>query len=719
MLAAAAVLALSPAFAASGRVTVSLDGTWEVDESIAGDAIPAAFRHRGPVPGLANLSQPAFADVDLFDSHELLRHPWVKSSKATPEALAAPVGVPRQNRNYFWYRTSFRAPEKKQVAILKINKAQFGTAVWLNGRKIGEHLGCFSAGYFDLTEAMDWSGANRLVVRIGAHPAALPATAPAGTDLEKLKWTPGIYDSVSVLLSDSPVIRTVQVAPRIRSSEIVVQTVIRNYSARPVTFELVQRARTWKEGRIVAESRMPIVSLKAGEEKTWTQTLRIPNATLWSPENPFLYQLESSTGADHVLNRFGMREFRFDSATKRAYLNDQVYFMRGSNVTLHRFFEDPRCGNLPWREEWVRKLLVELPKRMHWNSFRFCIGPVPDRWLEIADEAGLLIQNEFFIWPYHDSWDTGEVVQQFGEWMRDNWNHPSVVIWDAQNETVSPIFAEKIIPSVRPLDLSNRPWENGWSLPEGPDDPVEQHPYLTSGRLDLTTLERGNGAISGARVPGHAQIINEYEWLWLNRDGTPTTLTEKVYAAAIGANATPEQRFEEYAYSLAAITEYWRAHRNMAGVMYFTFLTASFPGAFTSDNFRDVEKLELEPRFANYMEQAFKPLGVYVNFFQPSLKAGAKRTFRIIVINDENEAARGKLALIVEGAGGKEAARQEIPLYVQPNGQQIYDIALALPSEAGKYVLKAVASSDGKSAAEGTISRRRLTLTGADAPEAK
>jgi hypothetical protein len=43
---------------------------------------------------------------------------------------------------------------------------------------------------------------------------------------------------------------------------------------------------------------------------------------------------------------------------------------------------------LPWDEAWVRKLLVDIPHRMHWNYFRFCIGPVPDRWLEICDEAG-------------------------------------------------------------------------------------------------------------------------------------------------------------------------------------------------------------------------------------------------------------------------------------------------------------------------------------------
>ena len=60
--------------------------------------------------------------------------------------------------------------------------------------------------------------------------------------------------------------------------------------------------------------------------------------------------------------RFGMREFRFDTATKRAYLNGHVYFMRGSNITLHRFFEDPKSGTLPWDEAWVRKLLVEIPQ---------------------------------------------------------------------------------------------------------------------------------------------------------------------------------------------------------------------------------------------------------------------------------------------------------------------------------------------------------------------
>ncbi len=47
---------------------------------------------------------------------------------------------------------------------------------------------------------------------------------PSDMDFEKTRWTPGLYDSIAVLLSDNPVIASVQVAPRIAPSEIVIQT---------------------------------------------------------------------------------------------------------------------------------------------------------------------------------------------------------------------------------------------------------------------------------------------------------------------------------------------------------------------------------------------------------------------------------------------------------------------------------------------------------------
>jgi hypothetical protein len=52
---------------------------------------------------------------------------------------------------------------------------------------------------------------------------------------------------------------------------------------------------------------------------------------------------------------------------------------------------------------------------------------VPDKWFEIADEAGLLIQNEFFIWTgraswtgkHERKWGTAELIRQYKDWMRE------------------------------------------------------------------------------------------------------------------------------------------------------------------------------------------------------------------------------------------------------------------------------------------------------------
>ncbi len=714
---AALFATLVPPLAAQ-RITISLDGDWQVTGSVVPGPVPESYGHTAPVPGLANLARPEFPDVDRFESRGYLEN-LMRRGAIPKTSLPAGAGIARQERNYFWYRKTFRLPDKREIVTLKVNKAQFGTAVWLNKTPVGEHLGCFTAGYFDLTGAIDWQGENELVIRIGAHPGVLPSSVPSGTDFEKTKWTPGIYDSVSLLLRNGPLIESVQVAPKIDPPAIVVQTRVRN-PGQPRELTITQDIGEWRGENTVAEAAPLRLRLAAGEERVITQTIPIPNAKLWTPETPHLYVLRSGTPGDNTRTRFGVREFRFDTATRRAYLNGEVYFLRGSNITLHRFFEDPECGRLPWDEKWVRKLLVEIPKKLHWNSFRFCIGPVPDRWLAIADETGLLIQHEFFVWTgrgnFPQEWDVNEMIRQYGEWVRDSWNHPSVVIWDANNETEADVFAERIIPAVRGLDLSNRPWENGYGLPAGPDDPVEDHPYLfsrvQSGRepgFEMTDLERGTGekSVNSAHPTAHAAIVNEYGWLWLNRNGSPTLLTDNIYRKLVGENATAEERFEAGAYHLAGLTEYWRAHRQFAGILHFVYLTASFPGVFTSDHFTDVKTLELEPRFLDYVGQAFRPLGVYLNFWQPALAAGEERRFAVMLVNDGNRPRRGLLSLTLEDSAGGRAARQETRFEIPALGQVTYALPMTIPDGEGNHLLTASAvPEDG----DPTISRRKVVL---------
>ena len=74
------------------------------------------------------------------------------------------------------------------------------------------------------------------MIRVGAHPGVLPSNVSAGSDFEKVRWTPGIYDDVSVLLSGNPVIETIQVAPRISPKSITIEVRLRNYGTQPVRF---------------------------------------------------------------------------------------------------------------------------------------------------------------------------------------------------------------------------------------------------------------------------------------------------------------------------------------------------------------------------------------------------------------------------------------------------------------------------------------------------
>ncbi len=717
--------AIFPTAFAAERKTIFLNGSWDIEDSKDSEKIPSVWGHKAPVPGLAHSAQPGFPNVDEFDSRMLIQN-RVGNGKLPENALVSNAGVEHQGRNWFWYRRTFDVPALRQVAVLRINKVQFGAAVWLNGIKIGEHLPCFTAAIFDVSRAIR-KGRNEVIIRVGAHPGVLPPTVSPGTDFEKIRWTPGIYDDVSIALSESPHIESVQVAPRIKDSSIVVQTSLRNFGTDTVSFALTQRVHAWKSDATVAKSPVQRMTLSPGETKVVLQTVPVPGARLWSPESPNLYVLETGTGGDTATTRFGMREFRFDTATKRAYLNGRVYFMRGSNITLHRFFEDPLSGTLPWDEAWVRKLLVDIPHQMHWNSFRFCIGPVPDRWLDIADEAGLLIQNEYFVWTgnaWHGAenqvhFNTDEIIEEYKEWMRDNWNHPSVAIWDANNETWDPAFGEKIIPAVRALDLSNRPWENSYNPPEGPNDPVEDHPYEFQSMADggppfsMTTLENPGGLTPGAHS-GHALILNEYGWLWLNRDGTPTELTKNLYPALLGKDATAEQRLALNAYLLAGITEYWRAYRNYAGVLHFVYLTSSDPAGYTSDHFRDLQKLELHSDFRDYMSNAFAPVGVYLSFWQPTTESGTLRSLPVMLVNDEYRDVEGTLTLALDNVQGEQVAAQSEKFTIAPLGQRTIYNNFKFPQTTGDFLLRAIIryAENGKEAS--AQSRRHVKLVVSD-----
>ena len=690
------------------RTVISLNGEWEIEDGIEPDAIPETFEHTVQVPGMVNQSVPAFQDVDQFDGLDYLQNGFVRAQIKEVNVDTVKVGIPHQERKYFWYRKEFEVENKKDLVVLRINKAQFGTSVWVNGEKVGSHLGCFTSGKFDITDLVKKNGRNELIVRIGAHPGALPDWAPSGSDYEKPKWTPGIYDEVSVISSGYPFIENVQVAPDIYNSTIIVQSRIVN-KGEPKVLKLDYTLEGFKFDFQETDNDMEALLINDNDTIVVLDTILISEARLWSPEEPNLYNLRVTTDGDDLSTRFGMREFRFDTKTKLAYLNGKPYYLRGSNITLHRFFDDDSCRLQPWDENWVRRLLVSWPRKFNWNAFRFCIGPVPDMWLDIADETGLIIQNEFFIWQYHSNWDSTELKNQIVEWMEDNWNHPSVAWWDICNETNTE-YLRDIIKEVRHFDLSDRAWDNGYGLPVGPDDPVEDHHYNIAWNGWEYTEYSGKVAPKTTNSPhptAHACVLNEYGWLWLNRDGSPTILSKRVYDS-IAPGATNKQRIELAAYLLALETEYFRAHRNYAGVLHFTFLTGNFNNVITGDLFDDIDKLTIHPAYESYFVQVFKPLGLYINYSKSQEEPGKEITIPVMMVNDEYKDLNGDLDLMIKGFDGSIIAYKSSKFSVESLGAMTYSYNLTTPKIPGMYWLEAKSlCTDGR---ETTISKRKMIV---------
>ena len=670
----------------SPRRVIDLNGTWQVAEGVM-DSIPKQFEHTVPVPGLIDMAKPAFAEV----------------------------GKKSDKRQAFWYRRTFTVDGSiPATAILKVHKARYGTKVWLNGQVAGEHLPCFTPALLNVKQYVKGSGQeNELVIRVGADRESRPTDVPSGWDFEKYLYIPGIYDSVELILTGEPFINNIQVVPDISSGKVRVVAELRrsgDSGANTVTCEITEA----KSGKLVGTLRQ--LPIPPTPSPTLSVEVPIQDCQLWSPENPFLYRLKVSTGGDTAETRFGMRSFRFDAATGRAILNGKPYFMRGTNVCAYRFFEDAERGDKPWRAEWVRRLHQQF-KSMHWNSIRYCIGFPPEVWYDIADEVGFLIQDEFPIWllgKAPENPTAEKIIPEYTEWMRERWNHPCVVIWDAQNESQTPETGKALM-AVRRLDLSDRPWDNGWSEPQTAEDCVEAHPYLMSG---LFNASWGNAkfksladmvTVSGVPSLQQAQrkikvpiIINEYAWLWLNRDGTPTCLTDKVYQALLGPNSTVEQRRVLYARLLAAKTEFWRAHRECAGVLHFCGLGYSRAGdkprpegGATSDHFIDLEKLTFEPNFEKYIRDAFAPVGLMLDYWGQDLLAGQEQEIKVYVINDRHEDRAGMLQLrLVQG--DRTAASQDKPYAVAALGREILSFKLPVPAGPGEYTLIAELNAAGQ-----------------------
>ncbi len=481
-------------------------------------------------------------------------------------------------------------------------------------------------------------------------------------------------------------------------------------------------------GRQVAGPFITTAGLKRDNITGLALDMPISAVHAWTPEDPFLYTVtvtlkdRSGTVSDRVEKTFGMRDF--GRRGKHFTLNGEETILRGTNITLHRFFEDPQCRALPWDREWVRRLMAEIPKKLDWNAMRVCVGTCPDFWYDIADSCGLMLQNEWLYWQNH-GWDE-ETRTEYTDWVWSDGSHPSIVIWDAINENWDDYIGNSLIPELKKLDPT-RIWDAGYMTAEHMqlDEMDEPHPYqayshhddfvqnirkepYNLGRLDLWPTDFRSFLNSSS-----AQLVNEYGWIWLWRDGRPAKLTTNGYNYYAGPDATPEERRELQAYWLQAETEWLRAERSFAGVLAFCYLTNDL--GFTGDWFLNpVAKLEPSVTL-KWFRHCFAPVAVFLDLTDqrwmkhvPPLEPGGRLVVNLVGVNDLGTDVSGAVKVRLLDSAGQEVISQDLSMTIPQRYRENRAVLLDLPKQPGGYLLLAEFTPEGRK--EPVISRRYIKV---------
>ena len=715
------------AWADDGRTTISLNGEWDFDQTELAFP-PRKYTRKIPVPGLVHLARPKISQYEKFfkkpDGVELVEQFNFLERDYTPM--------------YNWYKRKVFIDEKfkDEQLFLTIKKSQYVTRVFVNRHEVGASMECYTPMDFNITSAVKYGSDNEILIQVGDR-AWLPSEAAGGTDKEKVHYLPGIWDDVFITATGKMRVDKVLFLPSLAKGLVTVKTLVRSLYPPQMLYgdkmkdsckiEYCVKEKT--TGRIVGKKMIEGEAKR--DNRTYFETsISLDNPKAWTPDSPFLYEGEVSVyDQDELVDRysvnFGMRDF--SRKGKFFTLNGDKFYLRGSNITLQRFFEDPDCQALAWDREWVKKLMVDLPKSIDWNAMRICVGIVPDFWYDLCDEYGIVLQNEWLYWQNH-GWDE-QVRKEYTNWVWSDGNHPSIVIWDAINENWDSYIGNTLIPKLKELDPT-RIWDAGYMTSDqmGTNDEMDEpHPYraltlMHSSELNdyfknnpynLGALHENWVGFSSILDAGVPQLVNEYGWIWLWRDGRPSKLTLNNYNYYLGENATPEQCRELQAYWLELETEWLRSERSVGGILAFCHLTNNY--GFTGDWFiNDIKDLEPSPAF-RWFKHCFAPSAVFIDLadrrytkhLEP-LKPGTDLVFNLVGVNDLNKESSGKVLLKLLDEKGTIISTQEESIVIEPFGKRLQPCLLKLPSKSGGYLL--IAEYHEKGRAKPVLSRRYLKV---------
>jgi len=347
-----------------------------------------------------------------------------------------------------WYRKHFSTPidKKTQKVYLLFDGVYNRATTWINGRNIGFHPYGYSAFYYDISAMLASEGEdNCIAVRVD-HSRYADSRWYSGS---------GIYRNVKLIVVNKlhiPIWGIFITTPKVTKEKAEVK----------IKINLTNAYGKSKEGEVITHLLNPLgeevgqlsssYTLAAGSKRVLEQTFAVEHPLLWEVDTPQMYTTRTEVFCDKqqvdcVKNKIGLRTFRFDA--------DKGFFMNGKNmkikgVCLHH------CGGLVGaavpKEVWRRRL--QTLREGGCNAIRTSHNPPSTEFLNLCDEMGFLVQDEFY-----DEWDNPKdkrynanlrkldyivrgQAEYFQTWaekdlkttmLRDR-NHPCIIQWSIGNE---------------------------------------------------------------------------------------------------------------------------------------------------------------------------------------------------------------------------------------------------------------------------------------------
>ncbi len=334
-------------------------------------------------------------------------------------------GVP-DRATLAWYSRTLRVPEAwaGRRVFLVIGACDWETQVWLDGRPLGSHRGGYTPFEFELTALVRPGQEQLLRLRVDDSPRSFKLEGKQGYGNAR-----GIWQTVYLEARPQRYLETLHFVPDTDRERVVLKAALSR--------EAPERSQLRLHFMNVALEDV-VCPITPGAREIEME-VPIPSPRLWSPDDPFLYEVEASlTGGDvpdRVSSYFGMRKIGVVDlpGTDFPYvaLNGKPLYLR---MTLDQSYHPQGYYTFPsdtfMRDEILRS------RRLGLNANRLHVKIDVPRKLYWADRLGLLVMADLpNSWGEPDAEMKAEIESALRGMVRRDFNHPSIFSWVTFNET--------------------------------------------------------------------------------------------------------------------------------------------------------------------------------------------------------------------------------------------------------------------------------------------